>query len=440
MKEFILKHKIKLSILAFVAIFLSTSMVLSKSQSYYAVYADGKEVGVVQHPRIAQQALQSLIKSKEEDFKQKVIINTTLDFKKVSNTNNTLNVNEMAEKLSSKVNYSIKAIAINIDNDKKIILKDRSSANQLIKKVKNHYQSKDNASVKVVEDVELKEITIAPNEILPVDKAFNLAVKGINFKKYTVKEGDTLWDLAIENNISVDYITQANPEIYENLQIGTEINIPGQPLLNVLTTYTEEVIEGIPYKVIVKKNSSLASGKSKIIKRGQSGKKKVKYKIVHKNGIEISRIAKTEKIEATAVNQVVEKGTRTALVASRGGNSIFLKPTDGYVSSKYGQRWGTTHEGIDIANTYGAPVVAADSGKVIRVGWINGYGNTIDIQHDNGLVTRYAHLSKYLVSTNTNVKRGQEIGKVGTSGRTTGPNLHFEVIKSGTSLNPLNYL
>lgn len=105
--------------------------------------------------------------------------------------------------------------------------------------------------------------------------------------------------------------------------------------------------------------------------------------------------------------------------------------------SGYGQTW---HSGIDIANYYGAPVYAAASGYVQQSGWYGGYGRYIRISHDFGLQTAYAHMSSLVVSAGSYVKKGQIIGYVGSSGYSTGPHLHFEVLKNGKQTNPLNYI
>lgn len=110
------------------------------------------------------------------------------------------------------------------------------------------------------------------------------------------------------------------------------------------------------------------------------------------------------------------------------------------------QEWtyGGYHRGIDIASTggrsiYGAAIVAADSGKVIKAGWNNSYGNCVYIDHGGGYVTRYAHASSLAVSQGQTVTKGQTIAYVGNTGDSFGAHLHFEVILNGTLQNPMNY-
>jgi murein DD-endopeptidase MepM/ murein hydrolase activator NlpD len=98
------------------------------------------------------------------------------------------------------------------------------------------------------------------------------------------------------------------------------------------------------------------------------------------------------------------------------------------------------HSGMDFRAPVGAPARASAAGKVIKAGWNGGYGRMIEIEHSGGFTTRYAHLSKVLVKLGQTVSRGQEIGKVGSSGRSTGPHLHYEIRRDGEAIDPLRFL
>jgi len=120
---------------------------------------------------------------------------------------------------------------------------------------------------------------------------------------------------------------------------------------------------------------------------------------------------------------------------------IFAWPVyHGEISSGFGIRNGTMHDGVDIAAPIGTPVHAAESGSVIYAGRLRGYGNVIIVRHDDHYVTVYGHNSANLVREGDSVARGQVIGTIGDSGRTTGANLHFEVRRDNTARNPLAYL
>ena len=118
-------------------------------------------------------------------------------------------------------------------------------------------------------------------------------------------------------------------------------------------------------------------------------------------------------------------------------------PTTGVVTSPYGLRWGGTdfHPGIDIANDMGTPIIATADGIVEYAGWnAGGYGNMVDINHGNGLMTRYGHASQVVVTTGQSVKRGQLIAYMGSTGFSTGPHCHYEVHVNGQRVNPISYL
>ena len=118
-------------------------------------------------------------------------------------------------------------------------------------------------------------------------------------------------------------------------------------------------------------------------------------------------------------------------------------PATGDVSSPYGLRWGGTdfHPGIDIANDAGTPIIATADGIVTAAGWNSGgYGNMVDIDHGNGLMTRYGHAQRVVVTTGQQVKRGQVIAYMGSTGFSTGPHVHYEVRVNGKPVNPSSYL
>lgn len=98
------------------------------------------------------------------------------------------------------------------------------------------------------------------------------------------------------------------------------------------------------------------------------------------------------------------------------------------------------HKGIDIPGPTGTPIYATADGIVSRAGWASGYGNLVEISHGNGMETRYGHMSKLIVAANTHVRRGQLIGLMGSTGRSTGSHLHYEVRVAGNAVNPLPFV
>ncbi|HXY69110.1 MAG TPA: M23 family metallopeptidase [Gemmatimonadales bacterium] len=124
-----------------------------------------------------------------------------------------------------------------------------------------------------------------------------------------------------------------------------------------------------------------------------------------------------------------------------------ITPTTGFLTSKFSYiRYhpilleNRPHEGVDIAAAYGTQIIAPAAGRVIKVGWENGYGLMVVLEHGYGLETRYAHMSRTAVTVGKYVRRGDRLGWVGSTGLSTGPHLHYEVLVNGRPVDPLRYI
>ncbi|MEA2330613.1 MAG: hypothetical protein QOH58_751 [Thermoleophilaceae bacterium] len=124
----------------------------------------------------------------------------------------------------------------------------------------------------------------------------------------------------------------------------------------------------------------------------------------------------------------------------RQGTGQLVWPVNGPVVSPFGMRWGRLHAGVDIAVGSGTPIRAADSGRVVLMGWVGGYGNYTCVQHTGSLSTCYAHQSSFATSNGANVSQGQVIGYVGCTGHCFGDHLHFETRVNGSPVDPMGYL
>lgn len=131
--------------------------------------------------------------------------------------------------------------------------------------------------------------------------------------------------------------------------------------------------------------------------------------------------------------------TRSAAPKPKATN-VWVKPAKGPLTSTFGARWGTVHQGVDIAAGMGSPMKAAKGGVVKIARWYGGYGNFVEIDHGNGITTRYGHNSKLLVSEGQKVTAGETVALVGSTGDSTGPHAHFEVRVDGTAVDPIPYL
>ncbi len=144
---------------------------------------------------------------------------------------------------------------------------------------------------------------------------------------------------------------------------------------------------------------------------------------------------KAEEAEKQAA-EAPATGGAAALAAAPG----VVKPAEGTFTSGYGARWGTTHYGVDIANSIGTPIYSVMPGTVISSGPASGFGLWVRVQHDNGLISVYGHINESLVSVGQRVEAGQQIATIGNRGQSTGPHLHFEIHENGVKIDPLPWL
>ncbi len=285
------------------------------------------------------------------------------------------------------------------------------------------------------------QITAPEEEIMPSTAAGGSAVispilspagmeGGVRDKVivYTVAEGDTVSQIATKFGVSISTI------LWENSLTAYSLIRPGDDL-RILPT------SGIQHKVV--KGETLA----KIAK---------KYEVDPEIIIDYNKLASAGNIapgellmipggkkvyEQTAysVRSVASKAVIKPAASKATGSGRMVWPNSCRYISQY-FKW--RHSGLDIACAHGSGIYAAEAGRVITAlgGWNGGYGNYVIIDHGNGLSTLYGHLSAIYVSKGESVSRGQLIGAEGTTGRSTGPHLHFEVRSGGSRVNPLYYI
>lgn len=141
-------------------------------------------------------------------------------------------------------------------------------------------------------------------------------------------------------------------------------------------------------------------------------------------------------------NTILDRLDRINLYRIAAERAPFAMPVfDNYrMTSGFGTRWGRLHAGVDFAGPVGTPIYATADGVVTEAGWSSGYGRMITIQHEFGIETRYAHLNAIRVDVGQRVSRGDRIGDMGNSGRSTGPHLHYEIRVGGEAVNPMIYI
>lgn len=176
--------------------------------------------------------------------------------------------------------------------------------------------------------------------------------------------------------------------------------------------------------------------------------------IVEKYEATLKEIVTSEKVVSDLYKEQPKVQTKsqpktTVRVASAGVNTSnkkvnlgvsLIRPISGTITSRFGQRWGRSHTGLDIGASTGTKIKAAAGGTVTKSGYSGAYGYMIVISHGNGVETYYAHCSALYAKAGQKVSQGQVIAAVGSTGRSTGPHLHLEIRVNGVAQNPLNYL
>ncbi|MDD4169761.1 MAG: M23 family metallopeptidase [Desulfotomaculaceae bacterium] len=408
-----------------------------------AVAVDGKVIAVVDNEKNAKRTLGELVKFKSDQVNRNVYIGEKFSYKGVRVKKDEILEQEVLKRiLEGTLSFNTEVAAIAVNGEPKIFLKQNDDAQKLLDWLESVYSGEPGEQVEFKEKVELITSPASIDELIDIEAAKELVLYGTSkSRQYTVKEGDTFWDIAAAFKIDLEQLQSFNPNLdFESLSTGQVLRISqGAPLINVIATRQVTVDEEIPFKVEIKEDDSLFSGEKKVIREGVPGQRIVTYRITRENGLETGREVCEQNIICEPLDEIMVKGSQTML-ASRGGTARLNWPCAGSVSSSFGMRGGRMHQGIDLSAGYGSPITSSAGGTIIFAGWEGGYGKMVEVSHGGGLVTRYAHLSSTSVSTGQHVDRGQLLGLAGATGRATGPHLHFEVIINGQQRNPINYL
>lgn len=292
-------------------------------------------------------------------------------------------------------------------------------------------------SIQFEQDIEITESNVPVSACMTVQDALDMLTKDKEENQvYEVIAGDCMSIIAEKNEISLNKLYDLNEGVTgeTTLQIGQEliITVP-EPELSVLVE--EEVTYGEDYQAdtVYIDNDSWYNTETVVRQEGSVGYHEIVAIVNTRNGKEVDREIINETVVVESQPRIIERGTLTP--------PTYIWPTYSYtITSRFGQRWGRLHGGVDIGVSSGTTVMASSSGRVVSAGWNGDYGYCVLLQHPDGRQTRYAHLNKVLVSAGESVSQGQKIGLSGNTGRSTGPHLHFEMIINGSRVNPLDYV
>ena len=442
----------------------------------YQVYLQGEKIGLI----YSKEELYNLIDKEQQEIKEKYKVDKVyspqgLEVRAVNTYNdNIMSVEEIYEEIKDLDSFTIEGYEVGIkgsDGKKKIIyILDKDNLDKAIRNVVLTFVSEEEYNKylnnEYKEDEEGKEITniYLNNEVtikktyVPADEDIITDLNTLNMyflfgntnlqKKYKVKATDTIESIAEKNRLGVDDFLVANPDIVGRnalLAVGQEVTVaPINPLSGIVVESFETEFQTMKYETKVQFDKTLNSDQTYVKQQGSNGLAKVTFATKELNGkIQKSAQVSSEIIRPT-VDRIIVYGAKNVIYY---GNTTYwawptVKPFRR--SDTFGWRIlegkPNFHKGIDITGTAKKDIYAIQSGKVIEAakGWNGGFGNVVKVDHGNGYVSIYAHLSKILTKKGATVEKGQLVGYMGNTGLSFGTHLHLGVQKNGEYINPYN--
>ena len=252
-------------------------------------------------------------------------------------------------------------------------------------------------------------------------------------------EEDSILAIDIKSNIKYDKV-KTNIKSLDSVEgIANKIwkENYDKSIVDVNIKCRENRVEGIVPNTKIVRQDDMYIGESKT-DEGKVGSKEVLAEVTYRNGLKVSETILNENIIESSKDNIIYKGSKNPI---NDGFAFLDHPTrGGYITSNFGRRWGRDHNGLDIAHNVGDPVYSTFDGVVKERHYESGYGNKILIEHEGKIETIYAHLSKFEINIGDEVRKGDLIGRVGNTGRSTGPHLHFEVRVNGVPVDPTGYI
>ena len=288
-----------------------------------------------------------------------------------------------------------------------------------------------------VENIEVYENYVQSDAFTTADDAAAEVTKEKESNKiYVVESGDCLSVIAMDHDTTVSSIVALNGLDSADAMIrdGQELIIAvPEPDLQLRVTKGEVYEEDYTEDPIIIDNDSWYTTKEVVQQEGTMGHRERNDVVVYENGVETSREMIHQNVMVASQAAVIERGTIIP--------PTYIKPiSGGRYTSGFGRRWGRMHKGVDWACPIGTTVYASCAGTVISASYNGGYGNNVVISHADGRLTRYAHNSKLLVKAGQHVEQGEPIALSGSTGRSTGPHVHFEIYINGSAVDPLKYI
>ena len=480
------KHKIiffsilTIAIITITLILTATNNVYFGAQKVYRIYLNGESIGLIKNKK----ELEEYIDKEQLDLKKtydvkKVYAPYGLEVKEEITYNTKIDTTEnIYEKIKQEESFTIDGYKVTIksngqttsESDDAIEPKEEivyimkkedleTAINQIVlsfvsEKEYNAYLNNEQEEIKetgeiiknvyIEEQITIKKDHIPTNETILTnaqDLAKYLLFGSNKQTKYKVKDGDSIESIAEKNHLNVNELIIANPTLAKKnplISKGQELVVSLiEPKITIIEESQNASYKDVSYKTETRVDPNLFVGETRVIRAGKKGVSLVTTNIQTANG-QIRTAYNISSIEVSApVSRIVAVGEKTAFVV--GGKEWAWPTKSGYtLTDSYGWRWGKLHAAQDIAGLgCNSPIYAAQSGTVTVATFNSSLGNYVKINHNNGYVTLYDHLSQIRVSKGQGVSKGQVIGLMGETGFAMGCHLHFGVEYHGRTINPM---
>lgn len=445
---------------------------------YYQVYLGGEKVGLIR----SKEELYNLIDEEQKEIKEKYNVDKVyspsgLEVQLVSTyKDNIMTVQEVYDEIKDSDPFTIEGYEVKIkkdDEQKTIYILNKEDLDTAVRNTvlafvdEEQYDNYLNGTQEIVtdegieitniyfdSDVTIKKTYVSTEEEIFTDaeelsQYFLFGTKNID-DTYTVKQSDTIETIAYNNKLGVSDFLIANPNIGgENalLAVGQKVNVAAiNPLSNIVVESFETEYQTIKYETKIEYDKNLNAEEKYVKQKGVNGISKATFATKEMNGVILNSALVSSEVISEAVDEIVVYGAKN--VVYYGNTTYWAWPTSKpfRISSYYGYRTHPVrgeehfHTGVDITGTASKNLYAIQSGTIIlaQTGWNSGAGTWVKIDHGNGYVSVYMHLSKLMVKKGDKVEKGQVIGLMGRTGTATGVHLHLTVYKNGNRINPLS--
>lgn len=446
--------------------------------SYYQVYLGGDKIGLIESDK----ELYDLIDKEQQEIKDKYKVDKVyspsgLEVREVSTYNtNLMTAKEIYDEIKDLDPFTIEGYEVTITQDKKkkkIYILNKKDLDTAVKntvlafideKTYNKYLNSEQEAVKdtgkeitniyLKDNVSIKKTYISTEEdiITDLDTLSMYFLFGTTelTSKYKVKASDTIESIAYKSKLGVSDFLIANPDIAgENalLAVGQEVTVAHvSPLSDIVIEYFDTEYQTIKYETKAIYDKTLDSDQTYVKQQGSNGLSKVTFATKQINNNIVNSAQVSHETIKEAQDRIIVYGAKN--VVYYGNTTYWAWPTvkPFKIASPFGYRIhpirhkAHLHSGVDIIGTSSKNIFAAQAGKVISAayGYNSGAGNNVKIDHGNGYITQYMHLSKIRVKKGQTVEKGEILGIMGCTGSCTGTHLHFTVYKDGKLMNPMN--